>query len=196
MPPRRSPWLNDRATLLVQYLADSYGLTVSEEVARADVSSHLDLIAERMRIGRQAAKYYVTDDVIRGLADHIAKCVGEALQQEAAEEHQRPPLRLVEAPSEGNNIVAEDNRRVPRETLNGSLHKSHAALTEVDPALLSPDLKIQWAQARALVAIGQLIQDLTGAVDQQTDTVRDEIGALRLEFTTLRADLPNLLDGK
>ncbi|SLJ39412.1 Uncharacterised protein [Mycobacteroides abscessus subsp. abscessus] len=196
MPPRRSPWLNDRATLLVQYLADSYGLTVSEDVAREDVSSHLDLIAERMRIGRQAAKYYVTDDAIRGLADHIAKCVDEALQQEAPEEHQRPPLRLVDTPSEGNTTMAEDIRRVPRDLINSALQKSHLAINDLDPALLSPELKIQWAQARALVAMGLLIQDLTGAVDQQTDTVRDEMGALRREFTTLRADLPKLLDRK
>ncbi|SKY25489.1 Uncharacterised protein [Mycobacteroides abscessus subsp. bolletii] len=196
MPPRRSPWLDDRATLLVRYLADFHGLAVSEEVAREDVSSHLDLIAERMRIGRQAAKYYVTDDAIRGLADHIAKCVGEALQQEVAQEHQRPLLRLVEPPSEGNTTMAEDDRRVPRDALLSSLQKPHAVLTDVDPDVLAPDLKIQWAQARALVAIGLHLQDLTGAVDQQTDIVRDEISALRREFTTLRADLPGLLDGK
>ncbi|MDQ8120499.1 hypothetical protein [Mycobacteroides abscessus] len=169
---------------------------MSEEVAREDVSSHLDLIAERMRIGRQAAKYYVTDDAIRGLADHIAKCVGEALQQEVAQEHQRPLLRLVDPPSEGNTTMTEDDRRVPRDALLSSLQKPHAALTDVDPDLLTPDLKIQWAQARALVAIGLHLQDLTGAVDQQSDIVRDEISTLRREFTTLRADLPGLLGGK
>ena len=69
---RRSPWLDDRSTLLVTLLADRHDLTVSEDVARHDISGHLDHVAAMMRIGRQAAKMYVTDQVIGDMADRIA----------------------------------------------------------------------------------------------------------------------------
>lgn len=75
---RRSPWLDDRAALLVRLLADRHGLTLSHDVARQDISDDLDHVARLMRIGRQAAKVYVTDDVISGLADRIAAGVAEA----------------------------------------------------------------------------------------------------------------------
>ena len=55
--------MNEKAQLLVEFLAERYGLAITEEVAREDISNHVDDVAERMRIGRQAAKYYVTDDV-------------------------------------------------------------------------------------------------------------------------------------
>lgn len=71
---RRSPWFNDRAQLLVRLLAD-HGFEVSEDTAREDISRHLDLIAERMRIERKSAKVYVTDEYVEGLADHIARAV-------------------------------------------------------------------------------------------------------------------------
>jgi hypothetical protein len=73
--PRRSPWLTDRAALLVKFLEERHGLTVPEDAARHDVSGHLDYIAEMMRIGRQAAKMYVTDDVLSDMADRIAAAV-------------------------------------------------------------------------------------------------------------------------
>jgi hypothetical protein len=41
-----------------QLLQDRHGLTVSEDVARHDISDHLDYVAEMMRIGRRAAKMY------------------------------------------------------------------------------------------------------------------------------------------
>ncbi|MBE5453532.1 hypothetical protein E3G52_000396 [Mycobacteroides abscessus] len=99
MLPRRSPWLDDRATLLVKYLDDLHGLQISEETARHDVSCHVDFVAERMRIQRRAAKNYVTDSVIRGLADHIAQGVADALREQS-EETQRPVLRVVETDPE------------------------------------------------------------------------------------------------
>lgn len=71
---RRSPWINDRAALLVRLLAER-GFEVSEDTAREDISSHVDLVAERMRIGRQAAKAYITNDFVQRLADHIARTV-------------------------------------------------------------------------------------------------------------------------
>lgn len=64
------------AQLLMKLLDERYGLAITEEVAREDISNHVDEVAERMRIGRQAAKYYVTDDVIEGFAAHIAATVG------------------------------------------------------------------------------------------------------------------------
>lgn len=46
-------------------------MTLPEDVVHNLVSDHLDTTARLMRIGRQAAKFYVTDDVITGLADQI-----------------------------------------------------------------------------------------------------------------------------
>ncbi|CDO91205.1 hypothetical protein AWC29_01175 [Mycobacterium triplex] len=74
---RRSPWLDDRAALLVSLLADRHGLTVSEDTARQDISDDLDHVARLVRIGRQAAKVYITDDMISKMADRIAAAVAE-----------------------------------------------------------------------------------------------------------------------
>lgn len=68
--------MNEKAELLVRLLEERYGLAITEEVAREDISNHVDRVASMMRIGRQAAKYYVTDDVIEGFAAHIAAAVG------------------------------------------------------------------------------------------------------------------------
>ena len=43
--------------------------------ARQDISDHLDRVATLMWISRQAAKFYVTDDVIGDMADRIARAV-------------------------------------------------------------------------------------------------------------------------
>lgn len=74
---RRSPWLNGRARLLVDILRDRHGLELTEDTARQDISDHLDHMAELMRIGRQAAQRYVTDEVISEHADRIAAAVDE-----------------------------------------------------------------------------------------------------------------------
>lgn len=79
---RRSPWMNERAQFLVRYLAEQHGLNITEDVAREDISQQVDFTAERMRIGRQAAKYYVTEDLVRGLGDHIAEAVRQAQAQD------------------------------------------------------------------------------------------------------------------
>ncbi|MBY0291077.1 MAG: hypothetical protein K2X52_28640 [Mycobacteriaceae bacterium] len=73
---RRSPWINEKTQLLVRLLDERYGLAITEDVAREDISNHVDQVASMMRIGRQAAKYYVTDEVIAGFAAHIATAVG------------------------------------------------------------------------------------------------------------------------
>lgn len=72
---RRSPWLDERTALLVSLLADRHNLTVTEEAARQDISDDLDHLARLMRIGRQAAKMYVTDEAISDMADRIAAAV-------------------------------------------------------------------------------------------------------------------------
>lgn len=72
---RRSPWMNQRAAQLVRLLAQRHGHAITEENAREDISHQVDLIAKRMRIGRQAAKYYVTEEYIAGFADHIAAVI-------------------------------------------------------------------------------------------------------------------------
>lgn len=70
--------MNERAQFLVRYLADQHGIRITEDVAREDISTQVDRVAERMRIGRQAAKYYVTEDYLRKFGDHIAKAIREA----------------------------------------------------------------------------------------------------------------------
>jgi hypothetical protein len=67
---RRSPWLDDRTGVLLDRLA-AHHMTLPEEAARQVISDHLDGTATLMRIGRQAAKFYVTDDVIRKIADQL-----------------------------------------------------------------------------------------------------------------------------
>jgi hypothetical protein len=67
---RPSPWLNDCTALLLDRLAE-HGMTLPENLARELISDHLDTTARLMRIGRQAAKFYVTDEVISTIADQI-----------------------------------------------------------------------------------------------------------------------------
>lgn len=67
---RRSPWLNDRAAVLLARLRE-YDLNMPEATAREVISKHLDTTAQMMRISRQAAKFYVSDDVVTKMADRI-----------------------------------------------------------------------------------------------------------------------------
>lgn len=95
MTPRRSPWLDDRAELLVKILAERHNLHLPESGladVREDISDQLDHVAEMMRIGRQAAKRYVTDEWIATFAERIADTVR---QHESGPGH-RPNLRIVE----------------------------------------------------------------------------------------------------
>lgn len=86
---RRSPWLNDRSALLVRLLSEVHGLTVTEDCVREDISDHLDYVAKRMRIGRQSAKAYVTDDAIAAMADRIAFEVFHQTNPDGGEPHLR-----------------------------------------------------------------------------------------------------------
>lgn len=70
MRARRSRWIDGRTTLLLTYLGQ-YDFTLAEDVARQLVSDHLDGVAKRMRIGRQAARCYVTDEVIQKIAEKL-----------------------------------------------------------------------------------------------------------------------------
>ncbi|MFL0158523.1 hypothetical protein [Mycobacteroides chelonae] len=67
--------MNERAQLLVQYLAEQHALIMTEEMAREHISGKLDLTAELMGIGRQSAKMYVDEDYVRRLADSFAGAV-------------------------------------------------------------------------------------------------------------------------
>lgn len=82
--------MNDRAQLLVRLLAERFGLELSEDVAREDISNHVDNVAAKMRVGRQAAKWYVTDDVISDMANRIGREVNRQITKEALE----PPRHL------------------------------------------------------------------------------------------------------
>ncbi|WP_293002349.1 hypothetical protein [Mycobacterium sp.] len=70
MNARRSPWINGKTTLLLSYLED-FDFTLHEDVARQLISDHLNGVATRMRIGRQAARFYVTDKVIQKIANKL-----------------------------------------------------------------------------------------------------------------------------
>ncbi|EHI13119.1 hypothetical protein KEK_08057 [Mycolicibacterium thermoresistibile ATCC 19527] len=91
---RRSPWINPKAQLLVRLLAERYGLTLTEDAARETISDQVDHVAAMMRIGRQAAKRYVTDDAITRMADRIAAAVHEA-ETTPEPSQPRPQLRIV-----------------------------------------------------------------------------------------------------
>lgn len=67
----RSLWLDERASLFIGFLG-GHGLALGRDEARRAISDHLDLVSERMRIGRQAAKRYVTDDAVRRMASRAA----------------------------------------------------------------------------------------------------------------------------
>lgn len=87
--------MNERSGLLVRLLSERHGLTISEETAREDISDHVDHVAEMMRVGRQAAKYYVTPEVISDMADRIARHVDQHLAREALGPRSRAHLRVV-----------------------------------------------------------------------------------------------------
>jgi hypothetical protein len=87
--------MNERAGLLVRLLDEIHGLSVSEDAAREDVSNHVDYVAAMMRIGRQAAKAYVTDDVIRKMADRTAREVSKRRAKQALSPRSVGHLRIV-----------------------------------------------------------------------------------------------------
>lgn len=70
MKARRSPWINNRTKLLLSCL-DDLEFTLPEDAARQLISDHLDGVAARLRVGRQAARFYVTDAVIQKIADKL-----------------------------------------------------------------------------------------------------------------------------
>lgn len=73
--PGRSPWLNDRVTALLRFLAEDHGLHVPVDLVRVQVTGHVDLLVTVLRLDRQAARRHVTDEVLRELACDIAATV-------------------------------------------------------------------------------------------------------------------------
>lgn len=73
--PGRSPWMNDRVTVLLQYLVDDHGLHLPFELARVQVIGHVDLLVTVLHLDRQTARRHVTDDVLRELARDVAATV-------------------------------------------------------------------------------------------------------------------------
>ncbi|CRZ17615.1 hypothetical protein H7K19_15115 [Mycolicibacterium neworleansense] len=71
----RSPWMNDRVTVLRGFLADLHGLHLPPELARVQVAGHIELLVSVLRLNRQTARQYVTDDVLREIAIDIATAV-------------------------------------------------------------------------------------------------------------------------
>lgn len=71
----RSPWMNDRVTVLRGFLADLHGLHLPPELARVQVAGHVELLVSVLRLDRQTARQFVTDDVLREMAVDIATAV-------------------------------------------------------------------------------------------------------------------------
>lgn len=71
----RSPWMNDRVTVLRGFLADLHGLHLPPELARVQVAGHIELLVSVLRLNRQTARQFVTDDVLREIAVDIATAV-------------------------------------------------------------------------------------------------------------------------
>ncbi|MFV8048680.1 hypothetical protein [Mycobacterium sp. 48b] len=71
----RSPWMNDRVTALRGFLADLHGLHLPLELARVQVAGHIELLVSVLRLDRQTARQFVTDDVLREMAIDIATAV-------------------------------------------------------------------------------------------------------------------------
>jgi hypothetical protein len=74
--------MNERAGLLVRLLEERFDLQLGEQAARDTISDHVDRVAEAMRIGRQAAKVYVTEDAVSKIADQIGHEVRRLLSEE------------------------------------------------------------------------------------------------------------------
>ncbi len=71
----RSPWMKDRVTVLRGFLADLHGLHLPPELARVQVAGHIELLVSVLRLNRQTAREFVTDDVLREMAVDIAAAV-------------------------------------------------------------------------------------------------------------------------
>ena len=71
----RSPWMNDRVTVLRRFLAELHGLHLPPELARVQVAGHIELLVSVLRLNRQSARQFVTDDVLREMAVDIATAV-------------------------------------------------------------------------------------------------------------------------
>lgn len=100
-PNARSPvpWMNERAQLLVRYLAEQHALNMTEAMARERISAKVDLTAELMGISRQSAKAYVDEDYVRRMADSFAAAVRD-LQA-------RSPRRGLRAVPDQSGIATE-----------------------------------------------------------------------------------------
>ncbi|MGV0675624.1 hypothetical protein [Mycolicibacterium fortuitum] len=71
----RSPWMNDRVTVLRRFLAELHDLHLPPELARVQVAGHIELLVSVLRLNRQSARQFVTDDVLREMAVDIATAV-------------------------------------------------------------------------------------------------------------------------
>ena len=62
--------MDERVSVLNTKLAE-HQMELPERAARQVISDHLDTTARLMRVGRQAARRYVTDEVVAKLADRL-----------------------------------------------------------------------------------------------------------------------------
>lgn len=64
--------MRERVQQLTCVLADDHGRVLPPRIARAELGCYLRLCASVLGIGRLAARRYVTDDLLRALAQDIA----------------------------------------------------------------------------------------------------------------------------
>ncbi len=102
---RRSPWINLRTQQLLDYLKTRHQLTITEGAARESISKHVDEVAVQMRINRQGAKFYLTEETIHALGNQIATHA-HALAADATQHRQNLPAVLAEETSEQSSTQA------------------------------------------------------------------------------------------
>src|ERR1700736_2878932 len=64
-------WVDERAQVLVGLLGER-GLTMSLEASRVLVANQIEHLRQQVGLGERAARAYVTDDALAGLADSVA----------------------------------------------------------------------------------------------------------------------------
>lgn len=71
MSPRTSDWLDQRVELLLAELSQ-LGMTMTPSADGDLIRERVDWVATNMRIGKAAARPYLTDETVKRLAETIA----------------------------------------------------------------------------------------------------------------------------
>jgi len=72
----QSKWIDIRVDVLLTELSD-LGMSMSRVAAAELIRERVEWVATQMRIGKAAARPYLTDDAVKGLAESIAFSMAE-----------------------------------------------------------------------------------------------------------------------